>query len=211
MDSQSYESSQFYSYKFKNFSTIIILPATILILILFISSFFTVRQNTISSTGTIEPRSVLNIVGNYHEGQYIKKGTKVKLTTYKAVKSKQDAIVHLDDKKEEVGHLLPKIKRNNKLQLVTYFPGNKISIIKRGQTMYFNISNSQGTTTRLIGKVQNVAVYPVNIHNQSLYEVIGEVNAKNVSVLRYGMQGDITVITGQTTYFEYWKSKLLDK
>lgn len=137
MDNQSYESSQFYSYKFKNFSTIIILPAAILILILFISSFFAVRQNTVSSIGTIEPRSVLNIVGNYHEGQYIKKGTKVKLTNYKAVKSKQDAVVHLDDKKEKVGHLLPKIKRNNKVQLVTYFPGNKISTIKKGQTMYF--------------------------------------------------------------------------
>ena len=30
-------------------------------------------------------------------------------------------------------------------------------------------------------------------------------------LLKYGMQGQTTVITGKTTFFEYYKNKLLDK
>ena len=39
MDAKEYESTEFYSYKFKNFSTMIIIPAAIFVLLLFIGSF----------------------------------------------------------------------------------------------------------------------------------------------------------------------------
>ena len=55
MDAKEYESTEFYSYKFKNFSTMIIIPAAIFVLLLFIGSFFAVRQSTVSSVGVVEP------------------------------------------------------------------------------------------------------------------------------------------------------------
>jgi hypothetical protein len=39
MDANEYESTEFYSYKFKNFSTMVIIPAAIFVLLLFIGSF----------------------------------------------------------------------------------------------------------------------------------------------------------------------------
>lgn len=70
MDAKEYESTEFYSYKFKNFSTMIIIPAAIFVLLLFIGSFFAVRQSTVSSVGVVEPTVVINQKNvSYDEGQ----------------------------------------------------------------------------------------------------------------------------------------------
>ena len=74
MNSKDYESTEFYSYKFKNFSTMIIIPMALLVFILIIGSFFAIRQSTVTSTGIVEPQSTLDIANkNYHEGQIIKR------------------------------------------------------------------------------------------------------------------------------------------
>lgn len=57
MDGKDYESTEFYSYKFKNFSTMIIIPMTILALILIVGSFFATRQSTVTSIGIVEPQN----------------------------------------------------------------------------------------------------------------------------------------------------------
>lgn len=77
MSSKDYESTEFYSYKFKNFSTIIIIPMAMLVLILILSSFFAIRQSTVTSTGIIEPKGTINVANkNYHEGQVIRENRK---------------------------------------------------------------------------------------------------------------------------------------
>lgn len=55
----------------------IIIPMAMLVLILILGSFFAVRQSTVTSTGIIEPKNILNVVNkNYHEGQIIRKDKK---------------------------------------------------------------------------------------------------------------------------------------
>lgn len=197
MNKQDYESSEFYSYKFRNFSTMIIIPAAILVLLIFIGSFFAVRQNTITSTGIIEPAQVLNLKNNnFHEGQVIKH-------------SKQKWLVHLDDKNQQVAHLMPVIKK--KVQVIVYLPANKIGLIKKGQKLSFQLPSSDGLTKRLVGKVKIVGEYPIRMKNASAYEVFCTAKLKNPQQVKYGMEGSATIITGKSTYFEYFKNKILDQ
>ena len=197
MNSKDYESTEFYSYKFKNFSTMIIIPMTLLVFILIIGSFFAIRQSTVTSTGIVEPQSTLDIANkNYHEGQIIKR-------------NRSKWMVHLDDKKENIVHLLPIIKAKKSVNIVTYFPGNKIGVIKIGQPLHFQLSNANGTTDRLVGEVKEVGIYPVNLHGNNVYEVICK--AKLDKDVKYGMEGNATIITGKSTYFEYFKDKILNQ
>jgi len=77
MNNKDYESTEYYSYKFKNFSTMIIIPMAILVLILIVGSFFATRQSTVTSTGIIEPKGTINVANkNYHEGQVIRENRK---------------------------------------------------------------------------------------------------------------------------------------
>lgn len=199
MDSKDYESTTFYSRKYRNFSTMIIIPAAILVLILFIGSFLTMRQNTVSSVGVIEPKQVISLTNSgYQEGQIINK-------------NKQKWQVHLDEKKANLVHLMPLISGSNKVNILMYLPGNKIAAIKKGQQVHFQTENSSGTADRVTGKVSSVGVYPVNVRNSNLYEVVCEAKVSPKINIKYGMEGDATIITGESTYFEYFRDKVLNK
>lgn len=189
MDAKEYESTEFYSYKFKNFSTMIIIPAAIFVLLLFIGSFFAVRQSTVSSVGVVEPTVVINQKNvSYDEGQVV-------------TKHGQKWVAHVD---QDSGiSLMPVMKAKGKVRIVTYVPTNKISSIKSVPTV-------DGLNSRLTGKVKEIGVYPINVNKQSMYEVISIAKVSDINV-KYGMQGNATIVTGRSTYFNYFLDKVLNK
>lgn len=196
MDAKSYESTEFYSYKFKNFSTMIIIPAAIFVLLLFICSFFAVRQSTVSSIGVVEPTVVVKQKNaNYDEGQII-------------TRHGQKWIAHVDQ--DSGVSLMPVMKAKGKVRIVTYVPTNKISSIKKGQKLNFAVPIGEGLTSRITGKVEEIGVYPINVNKQSMYEVISIAKVSDINV-KYGMQGNATIVTGRSTYFKYFLDKILNR
>ena len=196
MDAKDYESTEFYSYKFKNFSTMIIVPAALLVFLMFIGSFFAIRQSTVSSVGVIEPVTVIKQkAANYDEGQIV-------------TKHGQKWVAHIDQ--DDAVNLMPMIAAKKKVKIITYVPSNKVSTIKKGQKINFSVSTGDGLTNRLTGRVKEIGVYPVNVNKQSGYEIIStaKINDENV---KYGMQGNSTIVTGSSTYFEYFLDKVLNK
>lgn len=196
MDAKDYESTEFYSYKFKNFSTMIIVPAALLVFLMFIGSFFAIRQSTVPSVGVIEPVTVIKQkTANYDEGQIV-------------TKHGQKWVAHIDQ--DDAVNLMPMIAAKKKVKIITYVPSNKVSTIKKGQKINFSVSTGDGLTNRLTGRVKEIGVYPVNVNKQSGYEIIStaKINDENV---KYGMQGNATIVTGSSTYFEYFLDKILNK
>ena len=192
MDAKDYESTEFYSYKFKNFSTMIIIPAAILVFLVFIGSFFALRQSTVSSVGVIEPVTVIKQkAANYDEGQIV-------------TKHGQKWVAHIDQ--DDAVNLMPMIAAKKNVKIITYVPSNKVSTIKKGQSLTFSVPTGDGLTRHLTGKVKEIGVYPVNMNKQNMYEIIStaKVNDENI---KYGMQGNVTIMTGRSTYLKY----LLDK
>lgn len=105
-NTKDYESTEFYTYKFKNFSTMIIIPMAILVLLLFIGSVFATRENTVSSMGIIQPTQTLSIKNkDYQEGQVIKNDGRKWL-------------IHLDDKNTNLAQLMPVIEAKKKVNLI---------------------------------------------------------------------------------------------
>ena len=196
MDAKDYESTEFYSYKFKNFSTMIIVPAALLVFLMFIGSFFAIRQSTVSSVGVIEPVTVIKQkAANYDEGQIV-------------TKHGQKWVAHIDQ--DDAVNLMPMIAAKKKVKIITYVPSNKFSTIKKGQKINFSVSTGDGLTNRLTGRVKEIGVYPVNVNKQSGYEVISTATINDENV-KYGMQGNATIVTGSSTYFEYFLDKVLNK
>ncbi len=170
----------------------IIIPAAIFVLLLFIGSFFAIRQSTVSSVGVVEPTVVIKQKNvNYDEGQVV-------------TKHGQKWVAHVD---QDSGiSLMPVMKAKNKIKIVTYVTSDKVSTIKKGQSLTFSVPTGDGLTRHLTGKVKEIGVYPVNMNKQNMYEIIStaKVNDENI---KYGMQGNVTIMTGRSTYLKY----LLDK
>ena len=174
----------------------IIIPAAIFVLLLFIGSFFAIRQSTVSSVGVVEPMVVIkkrNV--NYDEGQVV-------------TKHGQKWVAHVDQDSEV--SLMPMMKAKGKFRIVTYVPANKISSIKKGQKLNFSVPTADGLTSRITGKVTEIGVYPINVNKQSMYEVVSITKASDINV-KYGMQGNATIVTGRSTYFNYFLDKVLNK
>jgi len=84
MDKKFLESSEFYNKRFNNFSTLLIIPISILFILVVLFSFFMKREVTIESFGEIGSRSSIPIIQspsnsaiehNYlSEGKYVRKG-----------------------------------------------------------------------------------------------------------------------------------------
>ena len=116
MDYKDLESSKFYSYKFKNFSTIIILPAFLLVVFVLIGSVFAVREKTVKLVGVIEPTSSLNIkdTANYYEGQSLNKGRSIILSSGQKKKLTEKSVVHLSQNKAVI---FPSLANQKKLEI----------------------------------------------------------------------------------------------
>lgn len=210
MNNQNLESSKFYSYNFHNFSTMIILPAFILVILLFIGSFFAVHENVIKSIGVITPDRIISLQNNeYKEGQKLLKGTAITLINGKKRILKNNSIVHLDDKGSVI---MSSLKDKSNLKVKTYVSSVEIATINKGQRVRFQIENNQGIPTILNGKVISIDIYPVEQKGINMFEVntLIRTTKSERKFLRYGIQGKITIITGRTSYFNYLKSRILD-
>ncbi|WP_125588259.1 bacteriocin secretion accessory protein [Companilactobacillus jidongensis] len=107
MDNKFLESSEFYNKRFNNFSTLVIVPVTILLLLVLLFSFVGRREITIESMGVLGTKSDVPLVQsptnsaikkNYLvEGKNVKKGDL--LVTYMN-KNNQIKLNLLDDQKE---------------------------------------------------------------------------------------------------------------
>lgn len=210
MSDQDLESSKFYSYKFRNFSTMIILPAFILVILLFLGSFFAVHENVVNSMGVITPDHVLSLQNRaYREGQKLSKGINLTLANGKKRVLKDNAIVHLDNKDSVA---MPDIKNRRKLRVVTYVPSSEVAVLNKGQQVRFQIENKQGMSEILNGKIISIGTYPVQQKGMSMFEVetMLKTTKSERKFLRYGMQGKVSIITGKASYFNYIKYKLLN-
>ncbi|WP_251716110.1 HlyD family efflux transporter periplasmic adaptor subunit [Lactobacillus agrestimuris] len=210
MNNQNLESSKFYSYKFRNFSAMIILPAFILVILLFIGSFFAVHENVVNSIGVVTPDYVVPLKNNeYKEGQKISKGTTITLADNKKRLIKNNIIVHLD---AENIVAMPDIKDKSILKIVTYIPDDEVATLASGQKIRFQVKNRQGVLTILNGKVISIGTYPVQQKGINVFKVdaLIKTTKSKRKFLRYGTQGKVTIITGRISYFNYIKSEVLN-
>ncbi|TSO25770.1 ABC transporter permease [Lactobacillus sp. LL6] len=212
MDYKNLESSKFYSYKFKNFSTMIILPVFLLVVFILIGSIFAVREKTIKLVGIIEPTSSLNIKNtvNYHEGQCLNIGSNVILTSGKKKKLNQKSEVHLAQNKVI---LFPNLDNQKNLEIVSYAPNDEVSYLKRNQKIKFQIRNRYGENIIINGKIESVAIYPKEVNDKEAYLVVSSISPSKSekAYLRYGMQSQVSVIVNRQTYFNFLKEKIFDE
>lgn len=62
MDKKFLESGEFYSARFQNFSTLIIMPITFLLIAVILFSLIGKREITINGTGDIEPQETVPVI-----------------------------------------------------------------------------------------------------------------------------------------------------
>ncbi|MEY8458945.1 bacteriocin secretion accessory protein [Lactococcus ileimucosae] len=138
---------------------------------------------------------------------------------YNEIFAEKEGVLHvlpniLENKTIPVGtpiaQIYPPLKNKTQVYLVSYIPSTQISGIKRGQKVRFTIQQNLPKTEILIGTIYQIDSAPTPLKNGNAYKVSALVtlDKKELSYIRYGLEGKCVVITGQKTYFNYYLDKI---
>lgn len=137
------------------------------------------------------------------------------------LKAVRDGILHINDEYSEshyisaganLAQILPILKNQKTLKVKAYISTVDISSIKVGQKVRFKVTRNVPKPIILTGEIYKISISPVEIGKENYYQIEAKTDIENTNkdLLKYGMQGRMVVITGKTTFFEYYKNKLFN-
>ena len=137
------------------------------------------------------------------------------------LKAVRDGILHINDEYSEshyisaganLAQILPILKNQKTLKVKAYISTVDISSIKVEQKVRFKVTRNVPKPIILTGKIYKISISPVEIGKENYYQIEAKTGIENTNkdLLKYGMQGRMVVITGKTTFFEYYKNKLFN-
>ncbi|WP_290079623.1 HlyD family efflux transporter periplasmic adaptor subunit [Lactobacillus taiwanensis] len=110
--------------------------------------------------------------------------------------------------------IYPDLNSLKKVKLTAYISQKDISSIHKGQLLKFNITTNNSKVLILEGQINMISTSTVKIKGEEVYQVSAitkTISKQKIQAIKYGMQGNTTIITGKTTFFNYYKDKFLNK
>lgn len=138
------------------------------------------------------------------------------------VRAPKSGILHIDDhyrgvKYTNIGtnmaQLYPVLTEQNKIKIEAYIPVDDISSVKQNQHLRLKITRNVPKPIIIEGRIKQISVSPTQTNQGSYYTVtaISSIPSATKKLIHYGMTGKVSVITGKTTFFNYYKDRLLNK
>lgn len=145
---------------------------------------------------------------------------KDELKDYK-IKAPKNGILHLNPKISgyhlipngtELTEILPVLSRWNNIKVTMMVPPTMISSIKIGQHVRFKISRDIPVPIILNAEVKSIAAGPTITKIGNLFQVtaVAKLSSKQIKQIHYGMQGQVSIITGEKTYWHYCIDRLFN-
>jgi competence factor transport accessory protein ComB len=111
----------------------------------------------------------------------------------------------------QIAEIYPALTKDTKVTLVTYVSSSEISGVKLGQTLRLSVRQNVPRPLMLSGKIVHIDSAPTTVNQVNVFAVKAEVSLSKADLpkIRYGLQGNIVIVTGEKTYFEYYKDKMM--
>ncbi|KRN78113.1 HlyD family efflux transporter periplasmic adaptor subunit [Weissella minor] len=139
-----------------------------------------------------------------------------------SIEAPKDGILHVENNNvktkyltsgSELAQIYPKLSIDTPLSATFYIPTDKLNGIQNGQKIRFR-ANQQGPKPLLLtGKIHQIDSAPTSTKQGDAYKVTANLKPtkKQYTKIRYGLTGNISVITGQKTWLNYVKDLLFTK
>lgn len=138
------------------------------------------------------------------------------------IKAPKSGVVHLNDDFKgakytgtgsTLAQIYPNLKKQNSIQIRAYIPSQAIASIKKKQQLRLQIIRNVPKALILNGTINNISISPITLNHGNYYIVTANapITETNQTLIHYGMVGKVSVITGKTTFFNYYKNKLFNQ
>jgi competence factor transport accessory protein ComB len=115
-----------------------------------------------------------------------------------------------------IAQIYPAFSAGVRVAVTTYISSRDIAGVSLGQAMRLSVAQSLPQPLVLSGKVTHIDTASTALSSDAktsvnYFKVQSEVvlSREDLSKVRYGLQGEISIIIGQKTYFNYFKDKIL--
>lgn len=112
-----------------------------------------------------------------------------------------------------IAEIYPRLQKSSSINLVFWISSTKIIGIKQAQKVRLTSYQKSPKSLTLTGRITEIAAAPNRTKNGNFYKVVAKTvltkeQAKNI---QYGLQGKATIITGEKTFFNYYKDKITNQ
>ncbi|TWT16299.1 HlyD family efflux transporter periplasmic adaptor subunit [Streptococcus sp. sy010] len=229
------ESSEFYQRRYHNFASKIIVPTFILFLFVGVFLCFMKKEISLKTSATVEPYRVIahiqstsnnKIKSNYLQENKLVKAGEV-LVEYEAlpemtISAVEDGFMHLRSdvsqnqiipEGTQIASLYPILEKEKKVNMVSYISSRDISKLSIGDILRFQMTDSSNKAVTIKSKISNIDSIATQTEAGNFFKIIAEteVSDKEITALRYGMEGTVTIVTGQSTYFDYYVNRFFNQ
>lgn len=110
-----------------------------------------------------------------------------------------------------IAEIYPALTDKSTVDLLVYVSSSDISAVKIGQIMRLSVKQNLPQPLILDGQIKSIDSAPTTENNLNVYAVKAEVQLTKDELVkvRYGLQGNIVIVTGKKTYFDYYKDKVM--
>jgi bacteriocin secretion accessory protein len=136
------------------------------------------------------------------------------------LKAKEDGILHVSSEFEgktllpqgsQIAEIYPDISKTQQIAIRYYVDSTHVSQLKKGQTVRLTLEKISNQTINIEGKINKIASSATQTKDGNFFEITAraDVDKKNSTHLKYGLQGKTISVIGKKSFFNYYKDKLL--
>lgn len=136
------------------------------------------------------------------------------------LKAKEDGILHVSSEFEgktllpqgsQIAEIYPDISKTQQIAIRYYVDSTHVSQLKKGQTVRLTLEKISNQTINIEGKINKIANSATQTKDGNFFEITAraDVDKKDSTLLKYGLQGKTISVIGKKTFFNYYKDKLL--
>lgn len=136
------------------------------------------------------------------------------------LKAKEDGILHVSSEFEgktllpqgsQIAEIYPDISKTQQIAIRYYVDSTHVSQLKKGQTVRLTLEKISNQTINIEGKINKIANSATQTKDGNFFEITARANVdkKDSTHLKYGLQGKTVSVIGKKTFFNYYKDKLL--
>ena len=111
-----------------------------------------------------------------------------------------------------LAQLYPAISKEKQVKIVAYVSSKEVSRIKKGDKVRFITQDDANKQFSLHSEISNIDTRATQTESGNYFKVecVTNLTQDQANVLKYGLEGKFIMITGQKTYFSYYRDKIFN-
>ena len=171
------------------------------------------NSSTVQEQIAVEQDDLEREIGKKNQTSLLEKGT---------IRAQEDGVLYLNPERNQsavvtegtlLAKLYPLLDREGKTKLTAYLSSKDIVGIKIGDFVRFTTTNATNDQVRLVSTITSIDTIATKTDQGNFFKIEAEtkITREQAEKLRYGLEGNLQIITGKKSYLRYYLDDFLNR